>query len=75
MLNKSHRSVVSTYVLIFTPYLKKKDTVVFLRKHLFYSQKKNDLKKNFASLVTAESSKIVKFAIFYTHSIYDSKEQ
>ena len=29
MLNKSHRSVVSTCVLMFLPYLKKKNTIRF----------------------------------------------
>ena len=51
MLNKSHRSVVSTCVLIFMPYFEKK----LKKKHLFFFQKKHDPKKTvffFASLVT-----------------------
>ena len=61
MLNKSHRSVVSTCVLIFTPYFKKtknknKIKTVFLKKkHLFFfflqkkKKKKNTIWKNFFS--------------------------
>ena len=43
LLNKSHRSVVSTCVLLFMPYLKKKEkkTVFFKKKkiHLFKKKK------------------------------------
>ena len=46
MLNKSHRSVVSTCVLIFIPYFKKKKKKFFSKKkHLFFSQKKNTIRK------------------------------
>ena len=41
MLNKSHRSVVSTCVLIFMPYLKKNNKEQLKKKTL----KKHDLKK------------------------------
>ena len=41
MLSKSHRSVVSTCVLIFMPYLKKK----IEKKHLFFFREKNTIRK------------------------------
>ena len=65
MLNKSHRSVVSTCVLIFMPYLKKKtrknNKKQFFskkKKHLFILHKKHDLKKTvfFTSLVATQQA-------------------
>ena len=45
MLNKSHRSVVSTCALIFMPYLKKKTIKNSLKKHFFFFAKKNTIRK------------------------------
>ena len=69
MLNKSHRSVVSTCVLIFMPYFKtnkQKKTIKQLfseKKHLFFREKKHDLKKTvfFTSLpmILANQSHII----------------
>ena len=76
MLNKSHRSVVSTCVLIFMPYFKKtkkqkqKKTIKnsFKKKKMFFfCKKKHDLKKTvffFTSLL-----KIHSFASIYNNLI------
>ena len=55
MLNKSHRSVVSTCVLIFMPYFQKKKTIKNqLKKTLVFFAKKTRSEKNCFFHITSE---------------------
>ena len=58
MLNKSHRSVVSTCVLIFMPYFKKETIKNSLKKkHFFFCKKKTRSEKNCFFHITSWNSK------------------